>query len=255
MCKKGFTLAEVLITLAVVGIVAASTIPAVVTKLTRQEFVTKLQKAHNTLVNTVKASEKEQGPIQHWNWIPSGSTGGLTSEAFFNTYFKPHLDIMADCGVATGETACFVTHGDYKSLSNNALVAGWAGAPANALSSSASYKFTTSDGISYAFVKTTQSNATWSLVYVDVNGKKKPNQLGRDLFIFFIWHEASDEARGGNPIRGVKPAGAYDPTYGLNISVSDRDGSDGSACNAGVNNAAAGAFCTAKVLSEGGMNY
>ncbi len=45
MMKKGFTLAEVLITLAIIGIVAALTIPSVVMNTQSQEFKTGLKKA------------------------------------------------------------------------------------------------------------------------------------------------------------------------------------------------------------------
>ncbi|GBF23284.1 general secretion pathway protein G [Candidatus Gastranaerophilus sp. (ex Termes propinquus)] len=242
MRKLGFTLAEVLITLAVVGIVAASTIPAVVTKLTRQEFVTKLQKAHNTLVNTVKAAEKEHGPIEYWS-------RSLSHADYFNRYLKPHLDIMADCGTTATPDACFPRHTaaggsaastDYKNLNGAALTLNWAGAQIDQ-----GYKFTTPDGISYSHWNNT---ATDSYVYVDVNGKKGPNQLGRDLFLFQIWRDTDADAtargRANAPWRGVKPMG-WDQTE------SDR----AAGCSASNTSATSGVHCTLKVLTEGGMNY
>ncbi|MDO5438036.1 MAG: prepilin-type N-terminal cleavage/methylation domain-containing protein, partial [bacterium] len=43
--KKGFTLAEVLITLAIIGVVAAISIPSVISNSQQQEFKTGLRKA------------------------------------------------------------------------------------------------------------------------------------------------------------------------------------------------------------------
>jgi len=45
MKTKAFTLAEVLLTLAIIGVVAALTIPAVITKVTKDQYVTGLKKS------------------------------------------------------------------------------------------------------------------------------------------------------------------------------------------------------------------
>ena len=52
--KKGFTLAEVLITLAVIGVVAAITIPAVINKIEEQRAKSLVKKTVSTLVNANK---------------------------------------------------------------------------------------------------------------------------------------------------------------------------------------------------------
>ncbi|GBF22661.1 hypothetical protein tpqmel_0065 [Candidatus Gastranaerophilus sp. (ex Termes propinquus)] len=247
--KGAFTLAEVLITLAVVGIVAASTIPAVVTKLTRQEYVTKLQKAHNTLVNVYKAAEVEHGPAQFWR-------GGPTQDAYFIKYLKPQFDIMADCGLISNNTtnACMAIPDDYKDLGGGAFtgtltfVNGWMHS-----------KIVTPDGITFSFYTESGDlfagkNATADLVAVDVNGKKPPNQVGRDLFFFHSWRETDAEARANgreaNPVRGVKPAGA-NVDYATQIIPTAAPGCSASSTSSGQR----GFYCAAKVLTEGAMNY
>lgn len=52
MLKKGFTLAELLISLAVVGVVAALTLPGVINSMPNKEKASYL-KAHNTVTNVV----------------------------------------------------------------------------------------------------------------------------------------------------------------------------------------------------------
>ncbi len=59
--KKGFTLAEVLITLAIIGVVAALTIPSVIVKTQQQEFKTAAKKAHSVLSQAVQLTEVKDG--------------------------------------------------------------------------------------------------------------------------------------------------------------------------------------------------
>ena len=59
--KKGFTLAEVLITLAIIGVVAALTIPSVIVKTQQQEFKTAAKKAYSVLSQAVQLTEVKDG--------------------------------------------------------------------------------------------------------------------------------------------------------------------------------------------------
>ena len=54
MNKKGFTLAEVLITLTIIGVVAALTLPSLTTSVSKNQIGPKLAKAINTLENANK---------------------------------------------------------------------------------------------------------------------------------------------------------------------------------------------------------
>ena len=46
---RGFTLAEVLITLVIIGVIASMTIPTLMNKTNKQEYVSRLKKAYSTL--------------------------------------------------------------------------------------------------------------------------------------------------------------------------------------------------------------
>ena len=59
--KKGFTLAEVLITLAIIGVVAALTIPSVIVRTQQQEFKTAAKKAYSVLSQAVQLTEVKDG--------------------------------------------------------------------------------------------------------------------------------------------------------------------------------------------------
>ena len=61
LMKKGFTLAEVLITLAIIGVVAALTIPSVIVKTQQQEFKTGAKKAISVLSQAMQLTEVKDG--------------------------------------------------------------------------------------------------------------------------------------------------------------------------------------------------
>lgn len=61
MKKFGFTLAEVLITLAIIGVVASMTIPSVIVRTNQQEFRTGAKKAFSALSSAVLMVEAQDG--------------------------------------------------------------------------------------------------------------------------------------------------------------------------------------------------
>jgi len=222
--KKAFTLAEVLLTLAIIGVVAALTIPAVVTKVTKDQYVVGLQKAHNTLKAVVKASEHDNGEVQYWNF---GGWDDASLKTAFETYFLPYFDVLKDCGVNTGE-GCFAQE-SYKALNGGEWLGG---TPDN----TGAYKIITSDGISYSYHYGNSGNGGYGYFFVDVNGPKGPNTWGRDFFSFNVTPG----------LKGIKPDGSYNTDTGENL------GSDDMNCNTETG---MGMTCARKVLAEGAMNY
>ena len=64
--KTGFTLAEVLITLAIVGIVAALTIPNLILKYQEKQTVTRFKWVYSTLANAFTMAVAENGAPENW---------------------------------------------------------------------------------------------------------------------------------------------------------------------------------------------
>ena len=61
MKRNGFTLAEVLITLGIIGVVAAMTIPTLMTKYQKHKTETQLVKFYSMMNQTLRMSVAENG--------------------------------------------------------------------------------------------------------------------------------------------------------------------------------------------------
>lgn len=92
MPQTAFTLAEVLITLGIIGVVAAMTMPALIGKYRENVTMTKLQKFLSTMQQAQLRSIVDNGEVDGWDWVPDG--GESNNEivlAWFNKYWAPYI--------------------------------------------------------------------------------------------------------------------------------------------------------------------
>ncbi len=169
---KGFTLAEVLITLGIIGVVAAMTIPTLIAKTQKNQTATKLQKAISVLNQAYKMSYAENGEID------ANEQMELGSEQYFKEYWAPYIKVNQFCSSASncGYASSFPI---YK---QNGAGAGWYWG-----SNQLRTLFSTMDGFTYLIVSSYYNDAkgqqvSEALIWVDINGPSKPNRYGRDVF-------------------------------------------------------------------------
>ena len=174
--KTGFTLAEVLITLAIIGIVAALTIPSVISNYQQQEFKTGLKKAVSVLNEAIQTNISQEGET------PYDSKSNLFQ------YLQRHMNIVEsyNCiGTNThspshkyGDNSFFYTADGMRFEFHNAMFE----SPTLLLHESGR-RITDSRG-GYMISKcgsyglaNNPNNTTESpcFIIVDVNGDKKPN--------------------------------------------------------------------------------
>ena len=86
MKKNGFTLAEVLITLAIIGVVATLTLPALMNNTQEQQFKTALKKGLNTLTTIAETNNA----LENWDF-----TGVATASDVSNTEASGHTSLYA----------------------------------------------------------------------------------------------------------------------------------------------------------------
>ena len=89
-----FTLAEVLITLGIIGIVAAMIMPAIVSKYRKKTVETSLKKTYSTLTQLVRRSEADNGSATGWEWERTADPQKVN--VFFEKYFTPYLNEVSN---------------------------------------------------------------------------------------------------------------------------------------------------------------
>lgn len=179
MQKKAFTLAEILITLGVIGIIAVLTVPPLIEKYEKYTIETQLKKTYSELENLINLSTADNGSFEHWDY---------TNKDMFDKYFKPYLKAEM-CGEQNNEY-CFLKYQNSNlrafRFANGELVDAnsghWATAP----------KYLLSDGraVIIESVYDTTFNRNWKYInfVVDVNGSKGPCVMGWDVFLFTLYN-------------------------------------------------------------------
>lgn len=167
-----FTLAEVLITLGIIGVVAAITIPIVITNYQKQQTVTCLQKVFSTINQAAKLAEKDYGFMTTWAF-PGPDWDQTESVNFWNNYsLIPYLSVAKTC-VGADVSACWANNSKYL----DGAVMG----------TNSVYTYVLlNNGVSILFAEVGSGCAA---VYVDINGPKNPNICGKDIFRMDIGYQ------------------------------------------------------------------
>ena len=183
--SNGFTLAEVLITLGIIGVVASLTMPALLANYKKQETVTRLKKAYSIVEQAIKLSEVYNESSEFWSTQ-------LHGKDFFNKYIKNYVQYVNE--YSTKELWDIAP----RKLLNGKNYSGTTYAP----SSVTATNFVLSDGtmITLNYVHP----SIW--VGIDVNGLKKPNQIGKDTFLFIFTNKYGLQPLGG---AGTEEAWSY----------------------------------------------
>ncbi|MCD7879455.1 MAG: type II secretion system GspH family protein [Candidatus Gastranaerophilales bacterium] len=177
--KRAFTLSEVLITLVIIGVVAAITVPVLQEQYTELERISRIKKNYSVLSNAMIRVQAAGGhAVLH---TESGSYSEL--KKWFNKYLSPYLITTKVC---YNETGCWNTTGT-KYLNGTNASSSNSGVGSNIITAILNdgtfinVDFWLKDDIlSYFGVETNQVQAV--TIYFDINGAKKPNTFGKDIF-------------------------------------------------------------------------
>ena len=175
----GFTLAEVLITLGIIGIVAAMTLPSVINKIQKKDASARLKKFYSAINQAINLSTVDNGPPSSWS---DDLTYHDADELYnwFDKYIMQYMVVVKKC--KDGKSNCT---GNYKFC----LYPGKCGAT----SASTEVLYVFGDGSMITAITgggyDSETNIVKGLtihVRMDTNGYKKPNTLGQDVFSFRI---------------------------------------------------------------------
>ena len=238
-----FTLAEVLITLGIIGVVAAMTMPSLITNYQKKQTVTQLKKAYTELSQVIKSAEQENGMIETWD-VSSMLKGQEGADRFANEFLIPYIKVIKKCFPSTSE--CWAD--DVYNLN---------GVKYSYLGNRAEFNsFVTVSGYSVYYWLNGDGTGGW--LWVDLNGPRKPNIIGKDVFALTMrWVPDSNqndpvtcERRLGVSMIGATCKSETSPRDGL-ISGNFTNGVSDYKCKKGVGGSIAGVYCGALIMLDG----
>lgn len=172
--SRGFTLSEVIITLGIIGVIAAITVPVVMNNTQDMELKTAFKNTYSILYNTVlRIKDDNGGTMVGWN---DGSSNCMRDK------FLKYLSSVKTCDAGSVSTDCWT---------DNTWTDTWYTYPASS-------RAVLNNGILLSFwvqgADNTCNNLTWlpppvgfcMYIVADTNGFKKPNIPGKDIFGFWI---------------------------------------------------------------------
>lgn len=155
--KKGFTLAEVLITLVIIGVIAAMTIPTLMNSTNQQEFRVGLKKAISTLNQAMSLNYALEGKSV-------GDTDLASTANVVDNLFKKRMSVIS---TATS-SAAMATSSEVSNSGTDGI-------------------FYTADGMRFQVAGVTGAalgqdgdENYYGYIVIDVNGEKGPNTVTTD---------------------------------------------------------------------------
>ena len=220
--KVAFTLAEVLITLGIIGVVAALTLPTVINKVQSVILKNQFKKAYSSLLNAINLVQKDE-PVACWYWdkksyasavctkrneygtciawdnkladgspVPADYNGSFSDCNAFYPNLRKTLKVVKYCEINALKNGCVTD--DFRGVdkAKQNLSPDTEQDPGQYFSDSNVKNlysaFLTPDGVLYIH---------WAESYspyfaIDINGHKGPNKWGYDLYKFVLIGNKSD---------------------------------------------------------------
>lgn len=234
--KLAFTLAEVIIVIGIIGIVAEMTIPTLVNNFTNKQFAVAFLENYSILSQVSKQLIADNG---------GDLTNAYATPALMMSAMATKLKVQKTCPGASTIGDCWASKvanidksvsdlggaantsymwdSDTVVMNNGAVV----------LVNRGYYSIGCSQS---GFFSGNGNKGVCAMVYLDVNGLKSPNILGRDVFAFYFANSS-----------GILPDG-YPGT-------DDYGGGDWSLCDPSAGGVWNGIACGGRILVKGSMDY
>lgn len=254
MKKLGFTLAEVLISLALVGVVSALTVPTLISAhqknvqaATLSTAISDFETAMRSMIAAEDATDLYE--TRAWRELPVRGISSVTPDADVRE-FVGHISDYIEIASYDRSTANFYAGKTIRDINRNNI-------GPNNWAMSRKVVFSTNKNIVYMvssndimYIARTEADALANgvnlrnvagFVAIDVNGSQAPNMFGRDIFYFQLGDDGV-----------LYPFGGRDVSYRVNNNITstwERDNSS-YACTDAVK-ASFGVGCTARLIDNG----
>ena len=226
--KKGrrvaFTLAEVLITLGIIGVVASLTLPSVIHQYRKKALETQFKTAYSFINQALVMTKQDLGSNSLFDdyTVYDSEQGYVYANEFKKAFYK-RLRVV---GNATLEPSDYSTYSDKNIKAVGDGVSFTISAPEKVLENGMTVRASVGGGIAGKYIS----------VQVDINGNKGPNRRGHDLFSFTI-KDSSDKLTGTKKTRdytedelGDLSSGGINNLWGMPCSRYSKQSANGLGC-------------------------
>ena len=171
---KAFTMAEVLITLGVIGIVACMTMPGVIKNYRKKVTVERLKQTYSMMQQAVRLSEVQNGSSEDWI-LPAHASSGDTNatETFVKMYYEPYLQTIHREKLASSGAPY-----DYYYYTNDGQKVKNDG--------HTHYSIALINGV-YLHFNANYDATKYITLRIDINGTQNPNTIGIDTFYMHVY--------------------------------------------------------------------
>ena len=209
--RIAFTLAEVLITLGIVGVVAAMTMPALIANYQNKELLVRVKKTYSTFCNAVNLAMSQSGGSEITSVFDTSNTSLQTAQNM-QKYFNgavlcnktnnncPSYKIKAQYGKKNSFTGVSVYQSSmgipYLKLPDGSFISFNQFTSCNTEREGQQCKTDSSgniipnqQGTDCEYESFTWTDKRCAVVQIDTNGIKKPNQYGADVYQIGIYED------------------------------------------------------------------
>jgi len=175
MSLKSFTMAEILITLGIIGIIAALTIPQVITGYQKKVSAIQTKAAYSVLYQAILRAEEDFGEIKDWDFT--------NSKKILFEYIGTYLNKQQTVSVTDWDR----THSmcDKMKLFNTYKFLDGTGAGDPFQLEAPSIQLYS--GACLGLNRANNTNPQETILFIDSNGPQKaPNTFGKDLYMFIL---------------------------------------------------------------------
>ncbi|MBR1943404.1 type II secretion system protein [bacterium] len=186
--RRAFTLAEVLLVVAIIGIVATFAVPNLNKNINEEKYILLLRTTFDKFEVAYNAVLSQYGSMA--NAVNMDCVSGTTANnsTCLAAKIADKMDVTLNCG--TSISKCFP--------------------------GSSGYAFVLSNGVSIRFSSQAITSTTQVVVEFDLDGPNGPNEKGKDRFIIYLNHERNDniEMRETDSVsEQVTPGSSFNATF------------------------------------------
>ncbi len=233
---KGFTLAEILITLGIIGVVAAMTLPALIQNHQKSVALNKLKQTYAQILVAAEAvaADNDNTPMHQWKCNESWSEGAYIQESCFYLVFEKMGARMHGRAKSMDQVFCYqdkpyrqytILNGTIGNFNTNGKII-----------SDYSWSATMPNGACVVWMAYAWTGDARGAMVIDIDGPYAGyNRIGRDVFLF-NYVQANSGAGLGNDGRTIFPNGHGGTRNGIKNSCRKDGWGSGSSCAALIMN-------------------